>query len=591
MGITPNYDLDIDTSLGGSNASDYVIPSQKAIKTYVDNNGGVPSNMVTTDTAQDITQPKTFIGQKLILFKQASSSNKLGFTLYNNSGTEKGYLEYNPSNNVDGVPLMTLGNYASASAGLTHVGFRKYSSVSGASGAYNLLAPLISDARTPFNLTTTYTNFYLPLGFTDGNTTVLTAKTGLVDISSLLPTVPTNISAFTNDSGYITSTALNGYATEHWVQNQGYVTSSVLYDYATKTWVGDTLYDYATQTWVNNQGYATETWVGNQGYALSSSLSTVATSGSYTDLINQPTIPTVNNATITFTQGGTTKGTITLNQSSNDTIALDAGGGGGASALTDLSDVSITSAASGDVLSFDGSDWINTSGFIKNIATGTNALSILSNNSNGTATTLIGADTQCSAAAQYSTAIGYRARLGAATSAIQLGYGTNSTTNTLSVGFYNNSTTHYNWQLLDGETGLIPDARLSSNIARSSDIDGNWTASGKQVLNNTSLNGSSDFSFDLTTYLPNTSDLYEILITANCKTGTTAGNSIAVIASLGGYPIDIYLCSARTTANGESHGSGSCMITVKRTDTFKIKKSTNYNGSCNLWFAKYRKVR
>jgi len=40
-------------------------------------------------------------------------------------------------------------------------------------------------------------------------------------------------------------------------------------------------------------------------------------------------IPTVNNPTITFTQGGTTKGTITLNQSSNQTIAFDAGGGGG----------------------------------------------------------------------------------------------------------------------------------------------------------------------------------------------------------------------------------------------------------------------
>lgn len=38
-------------------------------------------------------------------------------------------------------------------------------------------------------------------------------------------------------------------------------------------------------------------------------------------------IPTVNNPTITFTQGGTTKGTITLNQSNNQTIALDAGGG------------------------------------------------------------------------------------------------------------------------------------------------------------------------------------------------------------------------------------------------------------------------
>ncbi len=42
-------------------------------------------------------------------------------------------------------------------------------------------------------------------------------------------------------------------------------------------------------------------------------------------------IPTVNNPTITFTQGGTTKGSISLNQSSDQTIALDAGGSGGGS--------------------------------------------------------------------------------------------------------------------------------------------------------------------------------------------------------------------------------------------------------------------
>lgn len=36
MSSTKNYDLDIDTTLGGSSASDYIIPSQKAIKTYVD---------------------------------------------------------------------------------------------------------------------------------------------------------------------------------------------------------------------------------------------------------------------------------------------------------------------------------------------------------------------------------------------------------------------------------------------------------------------------------------------------------------------------------------------------------------------------
>lgn len=44
-------------------------------------------------------------------------------------------------------------------------------------------------------------------------------------------------------------------------------------------------------------------------------------------IANKPTIPTVNNNTITLTQGGVTKGTFTLNQSSDATIAFDAGGG------------------------------------------------------------------------------------------------------------------------------------------------------------------------------------------------------------------------------------------------------------------------
>ena len=59
----------------------------------------------------------------------------------------------------------------------------------------------------------------------------------------------------------------------------------------------------------------------------------IQTEGSYTATyngneiatINQ--IPTVGNGTITFTQGGVTKGSFTTNQSGNATIALDAGGG------------------------------------------------------------------------------------------------------------------------------------------------------------------------------------------------------------------------------------------------------------------------
>lgn len=56
--------------------------------------------------------------------------------------------------------------------------------------------------------------------------------------------------------------------------------------------------------------------------ADTSSLATVATSGAYSDLTGTPTIPTVNDATLTITQNGTSAGTFTANASSNATIAL-----------------------------------------------------------------------------------------------------------------------------------------------------------------------------------------------------------------------------------------------------------------------------
>ena len=55
-----------------------------------------------------------------------------------------------------------------------------------------------------------------------------------------------------------------------------------------------------------------------------SGLATVATSGSYNDLSNKPTIPTVNNGTLTLQVAGTTKTTFTANQSGNETFNVTA---------------------------------------------------------------------------------------------------------------------------------------------------------------------------------------------------------------------------------------------------------------------------
>ena len=172
------------------------------------------------------------------------------------------------------------------------------------------------------------------------------------DVTNALGYVPYNSS---NPNGYITSSALNGYATESWVGQQGYLTGITGSQVVNA--LGFTPYDSSNPNgYTSNIGTVTSvngntpdssgnviitipdsaTW-GNITGTLSnqtdlqgalndkvnsSSLATVATSGNYNDLSNKPTI---GNGTITFTQGGVNKGTITTNQSGNTTIALDAG--------------------------------------------------------------------------------------------------------------------------------------------------------------------------------------------------------------------------------------------------------------------------
>lgn len=142
--------------------------------------------------------------------------------------------------------------------------------------------------------------------------------------------IPTKTSDLNNDSGFITSSALSGYATETWVGQQGYITGITSGDVTTA--LGYTPYDSS-----NPSGYT-------------SNVGTVTSVNNVSPVSGNVTlsIPTVNDATITITQGGVTKGSFTLNQASGDTIALDAGGGSSYTAGTNItiaSDVISTTAA------------------------------------------------------------------------------------------------------------------------------------------------------------------------------------------------------------------------------------------------------
>ena len=120
------------------------------------------------------------------------------------------------------------------------------------------------------------------------------ATSGSYNDLSNKPTIPTKTSQLTNDSGFITSNALNGYATETWVEQKGYLTSVAWGDITDKPTLATVATSGSYNDLTDKPTIPTKTsqLTNDSNFVTSTELSTVATSGSYADLTNKPTIPT-----------------------------------------------------------------------------------------------------------------------------------------------------------------------------------------------------------------------------------------------------------------------------------------------------------
>ena len=184
------------------------------------------------------------------------------------------------------------------------------------SGSYNDL----TDKPTIPSKTSDLTN---DSGFVVGSTLATVATSGDYDDLSNKPTIPSKTSDLTNDSGFVVGS------------NLAKVATSGSYNDLSNTPTIPT----KTSDLTNDSGFLTShqsiKTINNQSMVGTGNITVSTFSGDYDDLTNKPTIPTVGNGTITITQGGVTKGTFTLNQSSNATITLDAGGSGGGDVTAD----------------------------------------------------------------------------------------------------------------------------------------------------------------------------------------------------------------------------------------------------------------
>ena len=144
------------------------------------------------------------------------------------------------------------------------------------------------------------------------NGKVLKAKVAEGGITSITKDIIVEALGYTpydasNPNGYITSSALNGYATQTWVNQQGFLTEHQdLSGYQTKiTSTNKLAYSlisgtpdlsvYLTTSSASSTYQPKITSSAKLAASLVSGLATVATSGSYNDLSNKPTIPSNTN--------------------------------------------------------------------------------------------------------------------------------------------------------------------------------------------------------------------------------------------------------------------------------------------------------
>ena len=134
-------------------------------------------------------------------------------------------------------------------------------------------------------------------------------------------------------------------------------------------------YNSTTQKWENaNESGGGSTVTVTQIQSTGNKIATIGVDGVNTDLYSPSGVSSV--AVTQVQSTGTKIGTINVDGASTDLYAPN---GGGASALNDLTDVTISSATNGQVLKYNGSNWVNS-----NDSTGVSSVTVTQVQTTGT---------------------------------------------------------------------------------------------------------------------------------------------------------------------------------------------------------------
>lgn len=292
----------------------------------------IPTNYVTTDTAQSVTGAKNFTqinnanGNNLAAYNTIQSTNDIGNTSENLRLQGNGDRpRYRSGNNVTSflalqTDIPTVDQTYDGTSSNPQSGIAVASAVSGEAtlrqNADNGLQSQINDLKARGRFLALWDS---STGLAESNppSSPYIYKSGDYFIVGTVSTATPPVNYKPDGSSYTTGIASTVVETE-------VVDVDDVYYYDGTNWRLQ-VNTQKTVSFVNIAGDPYDnTNLANalNAKADSSSLATVATTGEYSDLLNKPTIPTVNDATLTIQKNSTTVGSFTANQATNATINL-----------------------------------------------------------------------------------------------------------------------------------------------------------------------------------------------------------------------------------------------------------------------------
>lgn len=119
-------------------------------------------------------------------------------------------------------------------------------------------------------------------------------------------------------------------------------------------------------------------------------------------------------------------------------------------------------------------------------------------------------------------------------------------------------------------------------------FDGGWVKKAQTICSGTAIGASGNLSYDISSYIPNDGNTYELMVTGWGSTGATSGNSARFKITTN---TDYYIAGAKAT-NGASMAYGaSCIALIDGTTrAVKIENTGSASTSCTCHLRGYRKL-